>query len=111
MIKEILYKLFGVNPQDFNVCPTCEVLRVQLDEAVRERRELLQTILERSEPPKSEPMPMGELKPVRPRHIPWSVRQQLLEAEDRVTAQKLREKTEELDRISELEKELGVKDA
>ena len=47
MIKEILYKWFGLDPLP---CNTCEVLRSQLDESNRERRELLSRLLERDKP-------------------------------------------------------------
>jgi hypothetical protein len=101
MIKELLYKMFGVEPMP---CPVCEVLRSQLIEANRERRELLQRALA---PPiiEEKKEEIEEHIPITPQFIPWRVRQQMLEAEDRKRAQLTRDKDRE---ITELEKELGV---
>jgi len=88
-------------------CDTCEVLRSQLDESNRERRELLNRLLDKDkvEPPVS---PQEELRPFKPQFTPWRVRQQMLEAEDRKAAALMKSKAQE---ISELEKELGVANA
>jgi hypothetical protein len=101
IITEILRKWFRLEPIP---CPTCEILRTQLEESNRERRELLTRLLTPPEPPpiiheKDEP------KAIQPQFIPWKVRQQMLEAEDRKRAQLMRDKTKE---IEDLEKELGV---
>jgi len=103
MIKEILYKWFGLEPFP---CPTCEVLRNQLLGNERERRELLARLLEKGQPEPSVPtVKEEELKAITPQFIPWRVKQQMLESEDRRSAQLMREKTNE---IEKLEKELGV---
>lgn len=106
MIKELMYKWFGLEDMP---CNTCEVLRTQLDESNRERKELLNRILATSgaEPPPST-REIEEMKPIMQQQIPWRVRQQMLEAEDRKKAQLMRAKNEE---IEQLEKELGVNDA
>ena len=103
MFKELFYKWFGLEPFP---CATCEVLRTQLDEVNRERRELLHTLMEKGSP-ESPPTSKEELQPIIPKYTPWRVRQQMLEAEDRKAAQLMREKSKE---IEELEKELGVAD-
>ena len=102
MFRELMYKWFGIEALP---CNTCEVLRAQLDESNRERRELLNRILERDRP---EPLPVEkeEMKPIQPQFTPWRVRQQMLEQEDRKQAELLKKKAEE---IENLEKELGVK--
>jgi hypothetical protein len=105
LIKELLYKWFGLEPFP---CNSCEVLRSQLDESNRERRELLKRILEPPEPITTRPAEADELTPITPKYVPWHVRQQLLEAEDRKAAQLKRDKDKE---IKDLEKELGVTDA
>lgn len=104
MFRELIYKWFGLVELP---CNTCEVLRAQLDESNRERRELLNRLLE---PTKSEPLstPTEEMKPIQPQFIPWRVRQQMLEAEDHKKAQLMKDKAVE---IEKLEKELGVSDA
>jgi len=101
MIKELFYKWFGVEPAP---CLVCEVLRHQLASSERERRELLQCVLTPPEPI-IEPEPKEEYKPVTPQFIPWRLRKEMLEAEDRKKAQLMQEKNKE---IAELEKELGV---
>lgn len=102
MLKELMYKWFGLEPIP---CVTCEVLRNQLDESNRERRELLTRILDKEKPEPSR-TEKEEYEPIKPAFTPWRVRQQMLEAEDRKQAQLMRDKKQE---INELEKELGVK--
>lgn len=104
MIKELMYKWFGIEPLP---CATCEVLRERLDESNRERKDLLHRLLDKANP---EPSPVEEKEPVpiKPAFTPWRVRQQILEAEDRKKHQLTKQKADE---ISALEKELGVDDA
>lgn len=101
MIQEILRKWFGLNDP---VCEVCEVLRGQLERSERERHELLVRLLD---PPGEVRVntPEEEIKPIKPQHIPWRVRQQILEQEDRHKAKVMRDKVQE---IADLEKELGV---
>lgn len=104
MWKVLFYKWFGLTDPP---CAVCEVLRSQLDESTIERKELLARLLEQ----KSEPPPVAqqeEFKPIKPQFIPWRVRQQMLEAEDRKKHQLMKDKQEEMQEISNLEKELGV---
>lgn len=101
MIRQLLEKWFGLEPV---ICATCEVLRSQLDESNRERRELLTRLFDKdkSEPPVTS---MEEFQPIKPQFVPWRVRQQMLEAEDRKTAQLMKSKMEE---IQQLEMEVGI---
>jgi hypothetical protein len=105
LIKQLLCKWFGLDGS----CQTCAVLRAQLEKSDRERSELLSRLLD-----KDKETPEGgkpeELVPIKPQFIPWRVRQQMLEAEDRKKAQLMKDKQNEMNdaRISELEKELGV---
>lgn len=114
MINQLLRKWFGL-PEP--VCASCELLRDQLDESNRERRELLQRLLERDKP---EPPQVAEVAnvPITPPFVPWRVRQQMLEKEDRRAAQILRDREKEIravtpppqvaENIAALEQELGV---
>jgi len=92
------------------VCQSCETLRNQLEIANYEKKLLLDRILAT---PEKEPerTTAPELVAARPRTIPWHVRQQMLEKEDREKARALRNApksdSEKID-VSELEKELGV---
>lgn len=105
MIKQILYKWFGLTDPP---CETCDVLREQLTHSERERVMLLNKLLERDKPEPPQSRDEAELKPIQPQFVPWRVRQQMLEAEDRKTAQLRRDKQKE---IEALEKELGVENA
>lgn len=101
MWREFMYKILGVEPR---ACLVCEVLREQLAISEKERRELLQRALAPPSIP-TEPEIQEEFKPIMPKFIPWNVRRQMLEADDRKAAQLMKEKAKE---IAELEKELGV---
>jgi hypothetical protein len=73
-----------------------------------ENDKLLNRILE---PPKVEVPPVQEEPQVtRPRMIPWNVRKQMLEREDREKAKLMREfeSTNQKESIEDLEKEIGV---
>jgi hypothetical protein len=104
VIKELMYKWFGIEPIP---CATCEVLRSSLDESNRERRDLLARLLDKANPEPSQEV-KEEHTPIQPNFVPWRVRQQMLEAEDRKQAQLMRDKKQEIDA---LEKELGVTSA
>ena len=102
MWKQLVNKWFGLSDAP---CETCEILRMQLAESNAERKELLHRLLEpkQAEPPST---PVEDFQPITPQFIPWRVRQQMLEQEDRVKAKLTKEKAVEID---QLEKELGVK--
>jgi hypothetical protein len=102
MINEVLRRWFGLDPR---YCASCEILRAQLDESSRERRELLHRLLDKDkvEPPT---ITSEVFEPIKPQFTPWRVRQQMLESEDRKKAQLMRDKMKEID---DLEKEVGIK--
>ena len=105
MFTELMRKWFGLTPPS---CQTCEILRDQLDESNRERKELLHRLLDKDKP---EPLPTVQSEPpvpITPAFVPWRVKQQLLEAEDRKRAELMRTRARE---IAELEDELGVNNA
>lgn len=101
MIRELFYKWFGL---EATPCAVCEVLREQLAKSERERADYIHRLLDK---PQAEPPSVAEEKqvPIQPQFVPWRVRQQMLEAEDRKKAQLMKQKADE---INELEKELGV---
>jgi len=101
MIKQLLYKWFGLQDEP---CETCEILREQLAKSDSERKDLLARLLN---PPVSEPPQKDEeeMKPVQPAFVPWRIRQQMMEAEDRKQADLLRNRQRE---IAQLEKDLGI---
>ena len=102
MFKQLMYKWFGLNPIS---CETCEILRMQLEKSDAERRDLLHRLLEKdkSEPPSTE---KEDYQPITPQFIPWRVRQQMLETEDKKKAELMRAHAQQ---VEKLEEELGVK--
>ena len=99
--------------QDARICSSCETLKQQLEIANYEKRELLNKLI------KPEPIQVEQpdFSQMRPKAVPWRVRREELEAEDRKRAQLLKEKEKELksvvanhvsETVDELEKELGV---
>lgn len=101
-----MYKWFGLADAP---CESCEILRSMLDESNRERKELLHRLLEpaKAEPP---PAPSEEPIPITSQFIPWRVRQQMLEQEDRKQAELMKQKQKEIStaQIDKLEKELEI---
>src|SRR5262245_60112860 len=79
--------------EDNKVCQSCETLKTQLEIANYEKKQLLDSLLRPREPDMQVALQIP--KEVFPRSIPWRVRQQMLEAEDRKTAEMLRAKEEE----------------
>ena len=101
MIRQLLYKWFRLDPPH---CETCEVLRIQLEKSERERVDLLHRLINKEEKPEP-PVEMGDMQPVKPQYIPWRIKQQMLEAEDRRRAEILKNREKEID---DLEKELKI---
>lgn len=101
MIRALLEKWFDLEARH---CEVCEVLREQLAKSERERADYLHRLLDK---PQVEPLPQEpvEYKAIQPQFIPWRVRQQMLEAEDRKKAELLGKRREEID---SLEKELEI---
>lgn len=94
-------------------CSSCEVLRIELENSHRERRELMGRILT---PPTKEPdhivAPEPQKLPTVRRHIPWTVKQQMLEAEDRQKAIALKNAAKpDVTSVEDLEKELDLASA
>lgn len=71
------------------VCDSCETLRHQLEIANYEKKQLLERILEKPEPVK-DPV-RNETPMLVPRNVPWNVRRQMLEAEDRAKAKLMKD--------------------
>lgn len=73
--------------EDKNVCKSCETLKAQLEIANFEKRQLMDAVLKMGNPQPiiSTPETIAP-EALRPRTIPWAVRKQMLEAEDRKQA-------------------------
>lgn len=96
-------------------CKNCDTLRELLDSERYNNKQLLNSLLEQFAPkPVLQQVQQEQQVPVA-RSIPWRVRQQMLEAEDRKKAELIREqnreRTESRKSTEELEKELGISDA
>lgn len=104
--------------QENRVCQSCETLKEQLNISNHEKAQLLSRLLEKPEPiPERTTAPPPQA--VRPTAIPWKVRQQLLETEDRKKAQLLKNAPKpdapvaevKVADIEELEKEMDIASA
>lgn len=114
--------------QDAKICASCEILKEQISIIRQENRRLLESLTAN----KSSPEVIQQKQELKPStNIPWAVRRQMLEREDREQAKVMRAapkpitKTETSnsninnsniqdntkDKIAELEKELGVENA
>jgi len=85
------------------VCLSCETLRAQLEISRIENKRLLDRILEK---PETE-APRVPMEVTVPKNIPWNVRRQMLEAEDRERARLMREAPKPTS-VEDLEKELDI---
>jgi hypothetical protein len=85
------------------VCQSCETLKEQLDRANYENQRLLDKLVF------TEPKVEISSKPVEVpiRNIPWHVRRQMLEAEDRERARLMREAPKPIP-VEDLEKEMEI---
>lgn len=104
MIKEILYKWFGIETPP---CTGCEAYREQLAIANIEKRQMLESILSFTKPSETGTQPVVNYEELKPRMMTWNVRKQLLEAEDRKKANILAEQ-KRAEEIAKLEKEVGI---
>lgn len=101
------------NAKDDKVCQSCEILKHQLELANLQIDKLVNKITE-----KPEVVVRNDSPPImtKPKMIPWAVRRQMLEAEDRAKATAMRnagqpdinETTTEKEDVAELEKELNL---
>lgn len=96
--------------QEENSCKSCETLRMQLDTVNRINKELIDHLF----PMKPESDELGSVpEMIKPKLIPWKVKQQMLESEDRRKAILMRQaesnnKIPDKKEIEELEKEIGI---
>lgn len=85
-------------------CESCETLKMQLSIANDDKARLLDRLLQKPEPEAR--IDTTELKPIIPRHVPFAVRKQMLEAEDRERARLMRDAPKIT--VDDLEKELDI---
>lgn len=95
------------------VCQSCEHLKIMLEQSNIERKQLLGKLLDKIDPPANDPVMNDEPKEpqLMKRNIPWNVRRQMLEKEDREKARLMRDAPKPMivnTEIDQLEKELGI---
>lgn len=94
--------------RDSKVNDVAESLRMENARLTEMIDKLLDRLLEKPVEPIQE---VKEPTKIKPTHIPWRVRQQMLEEQDRATARLLKEAPKPDPEITKLEVELGVSDA
>lgn len=93
--------------REYKACESCETLRRQLEIANREKEVLLNRIINPIVP-EVKSVEQIEPKMIMPRAIPWNVRRQMLEAEDRKKAELLKAApVPKISNVEELEKEIA----
>lgn len=101
--------------EDSKICKSCETLKTQLEIANYEKKQLLQAVLDNHKPVETQPASRPDSQfNLAAKSIPWAVRKQMMEAEDRKEAE-LRKKaasqnktaTADLE-LEELERSLGI---
>jgi hypothetical protein len=68
------------------ICPSCETLRQQLAESNHEKKILMDSLFKK---PEASPVEIREV--TIPKSVPWNVRRQMLEREDREKAKLMKE--------------------
>jgi hypothetical protein len=81
-----------------------------LDQTNFERKQLLESVLEASKPKVAEVAQEETKIPIKPQFIPWRIRQQMLETEDREKAKLIKQASAAVEKVdvSDLEKELEI---
>jgi len=93
------------------ICESCETLKEQLALANQREQKLMDRLLEKPEKTVVE-APHKAGPPLMPTRVPWRVRQQMLEAEDREKAKLMREAPQPATTdVADLEKELNIASA
>ena len=113
MLKQLLAKWFDLDIS----CQTCEVLKMQLATEQQFNKVLFDKLME-NRLAESTPIQEHEYKPLKPNFVPWRVRQQMLEAEDKAAAKLIAERKKQQaeslalekseESIEKLEKEVGI---
>lgn len=109
----IRFLLFLLGKQGYEECKSCETLKLQLEIANLEKKELTSTLLGLLKPKVYE-APPTELKATLPQLTTWSRRKAVLEQRDREAA-RIQANSKVIGRsdseISKLEGELGINEA
>lgn len=80
-----------------NVCESCEYLKIQVEKLQNQNKELIDKLTEEPKPPA---IPEQVKVDIKPRHIPWNVRRQMLESEDRRAAAVLKQVQSDIAKVN-----------
>lgn len=86
--------------RDLRMCQSCEILKTQVEQLRYDNVKLMDRVLEKPQQVEAR-APEADLRPIANKHISWSVRKQMLEAEDRKKAQLIRESMQVIDKLEE----------
>jgi len=75
--------------RELNHCNSCEILQLEITKLRIDNNKLLDVILNKNNSP-SLPINIEDMKPIQSKHIPWAVKRQQLEADDRRIAERLK---------------------
>lgn len=114
---DFLREWYDIKRERKAYCKSCETLREQLALANHEKKQLLEHFLNPTVTTSAPPVSLPE--PITPKIVPWHIKRQMLEAEDRAKAAVIRKQKEDEElakkrapsaeiSVEELEKELGV---
>jgi hypothetical protein len=93
--------------QDNRICQSCETLKTEVARLTADNERLLNNIIEKNTISKTSGETPVMLKP--PSSIPWNLKRQILEREDRERAKLMKEAPKASEtRIEDLEQELGI---
>lgn len=87
-------------------CETCEFLKLELYKAQELNNKLLEKLLKEPEKPVEIEHEMPQ--PVGTKYVPWHVKRQQLEKEDREKFKALQDAKTEYKEVEQLEKEVGL---
>ena len=88
------------------ICPSCEILKEEINFLRAENRKLIDSITAK---PEAEPERLKAPVPVTvPKVLPWSIKRQMLEQQDREKAMAARKAAKPDMNIEDLEKEMKI---
>jgi len=95
-----------LDSQDEMICPSCEILKEEINFLRAENRKLIDSITAK---PEAEPERLKAPVPVTvPKVLPWSIKRQMLEQQDREKAMAARKAAKPDMNIEDLEKEMKI---
>jgi len=102
----MIIRLYRWLMEEPHPCSNCDLLHSMLDTERFEKKQLLDRLLNPVQSIESTPI---EYEPIPGKNMPWAVRRQMLEAEDRIKAKLMKESPKPVTQTTEsLEKELGI---